>query len=112
LNLTEALKFVEEHVPGSVAHKLEAAQQQLEAHKAELTRAVGQLQVVVSTSSTLSSKQAEIEAYLESLKSTILSVEATIDNLNGDVKAQPSAPAAAVDNTAKTAGLTVTQTRP
>lgn len=117
MNLTDALKFVEEHVPGTLAHKLESAQQLLEQHKAELTRAVGELESVVSTSSTLAAKQSQLESYLEGLKSTIITVEADIDKLSGTVKAQPSNPGNQSPNApvapatpAKAGGVTVTQT--
>lgn len=82
MNLTEALKFVEEHIPASVDHKIEAVTKVVEANKDEFARATAELSVLVSQSSTLSS-------YLDTLKTRVEIAEAQLATLKGNP--QPAA---------------------
>jgi peptidoglycan hydrolase CwlO-like protein len=77
MNLTEALKFVEEHVPATIDHKIEAVEKLLSANKDEFARATAELSALVSQSSTLAS-------YLDTVKTRVESAEAQLAKLQGD----------------------------
>jgi hypothetical protein len=85
LNITDALNFVERIVPGTVAHKIAAAEQLLEAHKSEFVRATSQL-------SALASQSAQLESYLDTIKSRIDAAEADLGKLKTPLVATPAAP--------------------
>jgi len=84
MNISDALNFVEKLVPGTVAHKIAAAEQLLESHKAEFVRATSQL-------SALASQSAQLESYLDTVKSRI----DTSENELAKLTFPPAAPAAA-----------------
>jgi hypothetical protein len=77
MNLTEALKFVEEHVPATIDHKIEAVEKLLSANKDEFARATAELSALVSQSSILAS-------YLDTVKTRVESAEAQLAKLQGD----------------------------
>lgn len=86
MNITDALNYVEKLVPGTVAHKIAAAEQLVEAHKAEFLRATSQL-------SALAAQSTQLESYLDTVKSRIEAAQAEVDKLTAVPPASPAAPA-------------------
>lgn len=89
LNLSDALKYIEAHVPGTIVHDIESAKKIVAAAKDEFARAASEL-------TALEAQRTQLEAYLDTVKGNVDSAEATLSKLTSGLSLPPAAPVAPV----------------
>lgn len=88
MKIADALNYVEHLLPGTVDHKIAAAEQIVKAHKAEFVRATSQL-------SALATQSAQLESYLDTVNLRIDAAEHDLAQLTTPTAPTPPAAQAA-----------------